>query len=195
MGTLGNGLSDAGRHADALSVREAELAMRRRLGDRESNILAVQSNLAATYRSLGRFEEALQMKRDGYTGHLNLYGTEHRETLIEANNYAASLLDLQRFAEAKTLLRKTMPVSRRVLGESDDTTLQMRLTYAMALYKDSTATLDDLNEAVEMLEETTRTARRVMGGAHPTTTAHEAALQEARAVLSARETSPTSNNA
>jgi hypothetical protein len=188
MRVLGCGLSDANQHEAALSVREAELAMRRRLGDRESNILAVQSNLAATYRSLGRFEEALQMKRDGYTGHLNLYGTEHRETLIEANNYAASLLDLQRFAEAKTLLRKTMPVSRRVLGESDDTTLQMRLTYAMALYKDSTATLDDLNEAVNTLEEIERIARRVFGGAHPDVANIEKALQDARAVLRARET-------
>ena len=188
MSVLGSGLSDADHCEDALSVREAELAMRRRLGDRESNILAVQSNLAATYRSLGRFEEALQMKRDGYTGHLNLHGTEHRETLIEANNYAASLLDLQRFAEAKTLLRKTMPVSRRVLGESDDTTLQMRLTYAMALYKDSTATLDDLNEAVNTLEEIERIARRVFGGAHPDVANIEKALQDARAVLRARET-------
>ena len=29
-----------------------------------------------------------------------------------------------------------MPVARRTLGESDDTTLRMRWTYAIALYKD-----------------------------------------------------------
>ena len=114
---------------------------------------------------------------------------------MAANNYAVSLANLQRFKEAKALLRKKIPVARRVLGESHDLALRMRKIYARALYGDADATLDDLNEAVEMLEETTRTARRVMGGAHPTTTAHEAALQEARAVLSARETSPTSNNA
>ena len=68
-------------------------------------------------------------------------------------------------------------------------------SYAGALYEDAGATLDDLREAVTTLVETERIVRRVMGGAHPTTTAHEAALQEARAVLSARETSPTSNNA
>ena len=192
MRVLGCGLSDANQHEAALSVREAELAMRRRLGDRESNILAVQSNLAATYRSLGRFEEALQMKRDGYTGHLNLYGTEHRETLIEANNYAASLLDLQRFAEAKTLLRKTMPVSRRVLGENDDITLKLRLNYARALWQDANPTLDDLREAVTTLEETTCIARRVLGGAHPLTEVTETGLQDARAALRARETPSTS---
>ena len=70
MSVLGSGLSDADHLEDALSVREAELAMRRRLGDRESNILAVQSNLAATYRSLGRFEEALQMITTPGSGHI-----------------------------------------------------------------------------------------------------------------------------
>ena len=34
-----------------------------------------------------------------------------------------------------------------------------------------------------MLEDTERIARRVLGGAHPATTAHEKALQAARAAL------------
>ena len=38
------------------------------------------------------------------------------------------------------------------------------------------------------LEETTPTARRVMGGAHPLTAEIERTLQDARAVLRARET-------
>ncbi len=53
-------------------------------------------------------------------------------------------------------------------------------------YKDDGATLDDLNEAVTTLEETERTARRVLGGAHPTTGLMEAALNNSRAVLRVR---------
>ena len=41
-------------------------------------------------------------------------------------NYAISLLPLDRFEEVKSLLRKTIPMARRVLGESDETTLRMR---------------------------------------------------------------------
>jgi hypothetical protein len=41
---------------------------------------------------------------------------------------------------------------------------------------------------VTILEEIERTARRVLGGAHPITTATEATLQNARATLRARET-------
>ena len=66
----------------------------------------------------------------------------------------------------------------------------MRRTYAQALYHDPGATLDDLREAVKTLEETERTARRVLGGANPTTTAIECELRKSRAALRARETPP-----
>ena len=81
-----------------------------------------------------------------------------------------------------------MPVTRRVLGESHHLTLRMRTIYASALYMDSGATLDDLREAVTTLEETGRIARRVFGGAHPTTTGIEHCLRDARDELRARET-------
>ena len=51
MEGLGNGLSDAKLHEDALSVREAELSMLRRVGAGEYNMLDVQGNLANTYAS------------------------------------------------------------------------------------------------------------------------------------------------
>jgi len=64
----------------------------------------------------------------------------------------------------------------------------MKAVYADALYKDPTATLEDVREGVTTFEEITRTARRVLGGAHPTTTGMESCSQEARATLAARET-------
>ena len=188
MTQLGNGLAAAKHHEDALTVREADLATRRRLGVREEIILVAQSNLANSYGALGRGEEALRLKRDVYSGRLELNGEEHEKTLLVANNYAASLKELGRFEEARSLLRKTIPVARRVLGEGDRLTLKMRMIYAKALYKDDAATLDDLREAVTTLVETERTARRVLGGAHPVTTGIEGALRDARAALRARET-------
>ena len=65
--------------------------------------------------------------------------------------------------------------------------LMIRLNYAIALYKDPTATLDDVREAVTTLEEIEPTARRVLGGAHPVTRGIEVDLRNARAALRARE--------
>ena len=187
MGQLGAGLSDASQHEDALSVREAELSMMLRLGASANNILDKQNNIACTYYKLKRFEQALRMRQDVYSGRLKLSGEEHYDTLIAANNCAHSLVDLRRFEEAKTLLRKNVLVARRVLGESHITTLKMRWIYAEALYYDTGATLDDLREAATTLEDVVRTARRVLGGSHPLTPKFERALQMARTVLGARE--------
>ena len=78
------------------------------------------------------------------------------------------------------------PAAQRDLGESDDLTLRMKEKYAKALYKDDGSTLDDLREAVATLEEIERIARRVFGGAHPTTAGMELHLQDARVALRAR---------
>jgi hypothetical protein len=100
---------------------------------------------------------------------------------------AYSLIDLKRFEEAKSLLRRTLPIARRVFGDNGKDTLMMRKTYALALYKDAGATLDDLREAVATLEETERTGRRVLGGAHPLVVAIEGHLRASRSALRARE--------
>ena len=186
MEQLGNGLHDGGHYEDALSVREAELAMVRRLGAPVCNILVSMNNIACTYHMLGRDEEALSMRRDVYSGHLKLHGEEDEDTLVAANNYADTLRCLRRFEEAKSLLRKTMPVARRVLSENQELTLRMRWIYAKVLRDDEGATRDDLREAVTTLEDTARTAQRVFGGAHPMVVDLERSLRESRAALSAR---------
>jgi hypothetical protein len=63
-----------------------------------------------------------------------------------------------------------------------------RWIYAAALDSDPAATLDDLREAVATLEDTARTARRVLSGAHPLTVDIERELRIAQAVLRPRET-------
>ena len=78
-----------------------------------------------------------------------------------------------------------IPVARRALGENDETTLRMRSLYAATLCNDPGATLDDIREAVTILEETERAARRVLGSAHPNVVLVEKSLLNARAVLQA----------
>ena len=69
------------------------------------------------------------------------------------------------------------------------------MNYARALYNDDAATLDDLREAVTTLEELERTARRVLGGAHPLTETIEDSLRQSLAALRASETPPPEGSA
>ena len=184
---LGSGLFEANQDEDALSVMEAQVSMQRRHGESAHNFLVAQSSLASAYNSLGRREQALRVRQDIYSKCLSLYGEEHAHTLGEASNYATSLAQLQRFEEAKALLRKIMPMARRALGDDSKTTLGMRKSYAQALYLDAGATFDDLREAVATLEATERTARRVLGGSHPIVTGLGKSMRASRTVLAARE--------
>ena len=96
------------------------------------------------------------------------------------------LINLKRFKEAKSLLRRTIPVMQRILGESHADTLRMRWIYARALYMDEGATLNDLHESVETLESVARVWIRVFGEAHPETPKAQDALKIARGALAAR---------
>ena len=137
----------------------------------------------------------MQVCRDVYVGHLKLNGEEHPYTLREANNYADCLMQLNRFEEAQSLLRKIMPVARRVCGEHSILAIRMRMNYGQVLYFNNGATLDDLREAVTTLEDAERIARRVLGGAHPLTAEIEDQLRYAQAALRAHETPPPPRSA
>jgi hypothetical protein len=126
------------------------------------------------------------MERDVYFGRVKLLGEVHPQTLSAALNYANSLRHQKRFEEARSLLRKTIPVARRVLGETNVTTLRVRWLYAVALYMDPTATLDELREAVTTLESVAPTWKRIFGPVHPETPLIHGALNEAREALTAR---------
>ena len=127
-------------------------------------------------------------RQDVYSGFLKLKGEEDHDTLREANNYAHCLLTLRKCKEAKSLLRKTISVTRRARREGEENTLRLRWNYARALSEDDGVTLDDLREAVTTFEDTGRIARRVLGDAHPLTRALGKHLQNSRAALRVHET-------
>ena len=135
-----------------------------------------------------KLEQAKRLRKAVFSGRMKLNGKEHEDTLVAADNYALSLLDLKHWEAAKSLLRKMMPVARRVLGDGNDVTIRMRSHYAQALCRDANATLDDLCEAVTTFEDVVRIARRLLGGAHPLVLDIESDLRAARAMLRARET-------
>jgi hypothetical protein len=103
-----------------------------------------------------------------------------------------SLVSLKRYTEAKSVLRKTIPVLQHILGKNDAGTFKTRWCLATALYLDPGATFHDLREAVTTFEDTQRIARRVLGAAHPLLVDVEHHLRKSRAALRARETPSTS---
>ena len=145
------------------------------------------ANLGAVYDKLGHDEKSLCMHREVYAGRLALNGEESFYTLIAANSLAGNLIR-HSFEEAKAFFRTVVPIARRVLGEGHDLTLTIRINYTRALYEDPDATLDDLREAeTTTLVETERTARRILGSAHPLVDTVEQGMRDFRELRAIHE--------
>ena len=82
--------------------------------------------------------------------------------------------------------RRVWPVFPSVLPTLGDLRERIGLT-RLCSNKDPGASLDDLREAVRTLEDADPIARRVLGGAHPSTEGIAYDLRDVRAALRARE--------
>ena len=104
---------------------------------------------------------------------------EDEKTLLAANNYAMVLLELQRFEEAKKVLRRTVPVARRVLGAEHALTLSLREDLSRATLGGASSA-EEKREALRILEEVAGVMRRVFGPAHPETLRAQRQLEHYR---------------
>ena len=147
-----------------------------------------QGGLANTYQLLGKHEQALLLRRDVHAGQLRILGWENINTLTTTNNYASLLKELQRYEEAKSLICKTMPVARRVLGEFHEVTIKMLWVHADILCENNSSTLDDLRELLNTLEDSARGAKQVYGASHPFAKGFLYHIECSRLVIAARET-------
>ena len=171
MGTLGSGLYLANYKEDALSVKQAEMSMLRRVGAPEQSILVSQGNIANTYKALGRREEALRMLRDVYSGYLRHrdLGPLHQSTLGMALNLSTSLVDTGNYAEARAFMRDQIALANRVLGSDHPVTLDFQWGYSRAFTLDKDVSAEQLAEVATTLEKTLEISQRVCGREHPRT--------------------------
>ena len=188
MTELGNGLDAANHYEDALSVMQAEMSMLRRVGASEYDMLVVQNNLGCTYQRLGRLEEALQMKRDVYSGHSrhrNL-GPLHQNTLKAALNLSTALVNAGNYAEARAFTRDQTELARLALGADHPVTLDFQWGYSRAFRLDKDISAEQLAEVATTLEKTLEISQRVCGREHPRTCSVRGELTFAREEIARR---------
>ena len=174
---------------EAVTYREQLVIDLQQHGADEASLIEVKSNLGRAYGDAGRYDEALAIWREVYERGEALRGPEHEETLVSAGNLASSLLATGHHDEAKTLLRdKVLPTARRVLPPENDVIVSCDSMLALAIYKADDASVEDLREAVALLETVCTTSRRVYGAEHPHVAIHKDRLEAAQAKLAAAVT-------
>jgi hypothetical protein len=147
---------------------EAKLSSDERFGVSEDNILNTKSLIAASYQTLGRFDESIELRRHIYSRAVAL-NVDPPTRYGHAVNLSQSLVEGGHYKEGKSFLRKVLPAARRSLGEEDQVYMSLRGNFATALRADGVFSRDDLAEAVTIFEDLFRVMRRVYGAKHPHT--------------------------
>ena len=175
-GNLARTYRALGRSKEALRiVRDAYSKHCRLLGEDSRESLALAENYASSLGGQGRYGEAKALLRKTIPVARRVLGESHILTLRMRWAYARALyadsgtLDDLRAAEAA--LRTT----RRVLGGGHP----MMGEIERGLQRK----MDDLRDAMKLLDETVLTARRVLGGAHPLAAGIEVELRDVQAAF------------
>jgi len=135
---LGETLYENDRHAEALPVFEAHLALSRRREEwthKEEEILDAQDSVADCLCDLGRHDEALVLWREIYARRVDTLGVSH-ETTIDSQNVNAICLDkMGRHDEALVLRRVIYAKSVATRGVSHESTISEGNSLVLMLIK------------------------------------------------------------
>ncbi|MDR7324711.1 MULTISPECIES: FxSxx-COOH system tetratricopeptide repeat protein [Catenuloplanes] len=124
-----------GRYRDALALEQDLRSRVRQSPGNEARFLHGRNNLAASYRQLGQFAEALELDRVVEQERRRSFGSTHNWTLLSGSNIARDLYGLGRYAEALETMERVLPQTRRELGARHDYVLLGNRTLAMAARK------------------------------------------------------------
>ena len=145
------------------------------LGTDHPDTLMVRNNLAFAYRSVGRFDEAIELYERVLADQERVLGPDHPDTLITRNNLAGAYHSVGRFDEAIELFEWVLADRVRVLGPDHPDTLATRNNLAFAYHS-----AGHFDEAVNAWEELLPDCRRVLGLEHPLTKQVEKNLEAAK---------------
>lgn len=203
--TLGWTLREAGRAAESRDELAAVAdAMTIALGPEDSSTLEARFAHSIALGDLGGFEEAAEIQRDLIAIRTRTLGPESARALTLRNSLAVSYLQARRFAEAEAELEAILPIAERVYGPNHSTTLGIITNLAGSLRQQGTP--EKINESGPWYHRAAEGFLALYGPDHPRALmtrsnlgnllldtgeierayeAHRAAIEGARAVLSA----------
>jgi len=182
---VGRALSAVNNFEDAFVVEKAALEYYEHVApDYVENIITLRGNMAVSLSRLGREEESLSIKRECYQYLVHHEGKTSERAMFQAYNIAVSLAHLQKNTEAISLMREQLPLVKRVLDNDHELTLKFQKLYAKTLFAPPDGPWSEEKvRARGLMEAFTRSARRVLGPAHPETRHGEKLLETMTKIL------------
>jgi eukaryotic-like serine/threonine-protein kinase len=136
--------------AEAESLMRQVIATRRRLGDRNADVLVTLNYLGNILFSEDRSVEAEQVFREELDVARKLYDPEHPRVANALHNVGGALASQKRWSEAKEYLSQSLELKRKLLGENH------------AVFVSSLAFLASVNSFEQNFTEAERLYREVL---------------------------------
>jgi tetratricopeptide (TPR) repeat protein len=158
-------LKAQGEYIQALQLRQSALTIyEKALGPDHPHTAIRLSNLAATYRDLGRHGDALPLQQRALGISETALGPDHPDTGIRLGNLAVTYRDLGRPAEALPLEERALGISETALGPDHPSTA-IRLSNLAATYRD----LGRHGDALPLQQRALAITETALGPDHPST--------------------------
>ncbi len=153
-----NATDAAAEMIDRTILKPAVGAVETQFKDQPVVSAALRQTLAALYKTLGRFDDALALEREALATRRAVLGEEHPDTVVSLNNFGAILEAAGKRSEAAGYYRDALEKSRRVRGENDPETLS-----AMGNLGNLLRAQGKLTEAEPLLRGALESRRRAAG--------------------------------
>jgi tetratricopeptide (TPR) repeat protein len=136
----------------------------RLLGSEHPETLAARANLASSYWSAGRTNDAITLEEEILADSERLLGAEHPKTLTARANLAGSYSSAGRTDDAITLEEQVLADSDRLLGAEHSRTLVARANLARSYWSARRT-----GDAITLQEQVLHDSERLLGAEHPNT--------------------------
>ncbi|WP_395718933.1 tetratricopeptide repeat protein [Prosthecobacter sp.] len=159
---LARTLAGLGKTDEALKLREAAVAIRRRmLGPTDPSTLGAITQLSASYVDHNRVKEAIALNEEALQAARGSLGPDHHITRSVLSNLAACYASSGKFEEASKLMQQVLESTRRAKGAKHPSTLGDMMNLANCY-----AQSGRLQEAVKLFDQLVPLKREVLGPEH-----------------------------
>jgi tetratricopeptide (TPR) repeat protein len=134
------------------------------LGDRHPHRLTARADLAYSYRSAGRANDAITLEEQVLVDSVEVLGERHPDTLTARANLASSYWSAGRTNDAITLEEQVLVDRVEILGQRHPDTLTTRANLATS-YQSAGRT----NDAITLQEQVLVDSAEILGQRHPDT--------------------------
>jgi tetratricopeptide (TPR) repeat protein len=162
---MGNAFWHLGEFKTASDQQEKAFALyTQHRGPNHLDTILCMNNLAYSYASAGRTQEALNLFEETLEVRKATLGPDHRDTLRSMNSVAERYLEAGRMQEALKLFEETLQLRKATLGPDDPDTLLSMNNLALGYERVGRA-----QESLKLYEETLQLRKATLGDNHAET--------------------------